>query len=65
MNAAIENALHSIAKTVITEFKSPTNTLSYREILDKHAEKIAPMLPTKPPAWLRLNYVCHQVYAGK
>lgn len=65
MDTATENALASIAKTVITEFKSPSNTLSYRELLDKHSQKIAPALPDKPPAWLQLNYVCHRVYAEK
>ncbi len=65
MDAQIDNALHSLAKAVITEYKSPNNTLTYRELLDKHAKKIAAALPAKPPAWLQLNYVCHQVYAEK
>jgi len=61
MDTAIENALASIAKTVITEYQSHSNVFTYRELLDKHAKKIAPMLPDKPPAWLQLNYVCHCV----
>lgn len=65
MEIPVESALYQAARTVISEYKSPTNTLAYRQILDKHAKKVAPMLPTKPPAWLQLNYVCHKVYAEK
>lgn len=65
MDILTNNVIRSTAKDAIKEYRQPGNNLTYRQILDKHALKIAPMLPTKPPAWLQLNYVCHEVYAEK
>lgn len=62
---SVANLLRSTARELLNEFESPTNKLTYRQLLDKHALKVAHMLPRKPPAWLQLNYVCHEVYAEK
>ncbi|MBP0998422.1 hypothetical protein J8629_15325 [Serratia fonticola] len=65
MDILTNNVIRSTAKEAIKEYRQPSNTLTYRQILDKHALKVAHMLPRKPPAWLQLNYVCHEVYAEK
>ncbi|OCJ30622.1 hypothetical protein [Serratia sp. 14-2641] len=61
MDILTNNVIRSTAKDAIKEYRQTGNTLTYRQILDKHALKIAHMLPRKPPAWLQLNYVCHEV----
>ncbi|HEJ7884146.1 TPA: hypothetical protein SMI12_001069 [Serratia liquefaciens] len=68
MDTARSNTLRSTAKEALKEFYSPTNNLPYREILDKHARKIAYLWPQGAkciPAWLRLNVECHRVKEGK
>ena len=65
MDILTNNVIRSTAKDAIKEYRQTGNTLTYRQVLDKHALKIAHMLPRKPPAWLQLNYVCHEVYAEK
>ncbi|WP_447886753.1 hypothetical protein [Serratia fonticola] len=65
MDILTNNVIRSIAKEAIKEYRQPGNALTYRQILDKHALKVAHMLPRKPPAWLQLNYACHEVYAEK
>jgi hypothetical protein len=65
MDILTNNVICSIAKDAIKEYRQPSNILTYRQILDKHALKVAHMLPKMPPAWLQLNYVCHEVYAEK
>jgi hypothetical protein len=65
MDILTNNVIRSIAKDAINEYRQPNNPLTYRQILDKHALKVAHMLPNKPPAWLQLNYVCHEVYAER
>jgi len=60
-----DDLLRNTAREALTEYRSPTNKLSYREILDKHAAKIAPFWPAKPPAWMRLSCACMRIDAGK
>ena len=65
MQQETENALRAAAKEAIKEYRQPDNTLTYRQILDKHAADIAHILPRKYPAWMWVNYACHEVYAEK
>lgn len=65
MRTEIENVLLSIGKDVIAEYSSKTNTLTYRELLDKHAARIAILLPPKPEPWLWLNVYTQRVAAKK
>ncbi|HCK02877.1 MAG TPA: hypothetical protein DHV72_23035 [Serratia grimesii] len=60
-----KNLLRSTARELLNEFESPTNKLTFRQLLDKHAVKIAPYWPKRPPAWLRLNCEVHRVREGK
>ncbi|OON35560.1 hypothetical protein BTJ39_22510 [Izhakiella australiensis] len=62
-----ENAINSVARAVISELTSKSNQLTYRQILDKHATKIAPLIPAKHRgrAWLWLNCVCQNLASGK
>lgn len=65
MDILTNNVIRSAAKDAIKEYSNPSNTLTYRQILDKHADKISHMLPKKFPAWMWVNYACHAVYAEK
>ncbi len=65
MDTARDNLLRNAAIAALTEYRSPTNNLTYREILDKHAVNIAPYWPAKPPAWMRLSCACMRIDAGK
>ncbi|RYM48755.1 hypothetical protein BSQ97_20945 [Serratia proteamaculans] len=60
-----KNLLRSTARELLKDFDSPTNKLTFRQLLDKHAVKIAPYWPKHPPAWLRLNCEVHRVREGK
>ncbi len=61
MSPEIENAIRSVGKEVIAEYTSKSNTLTYRQLLDKHAARIAPLLPTKSEPWLWLNIYTQRV----
>ncbi|WP_260513616.1 hypothetical protein [Serratia fonticola] len=56
MDILTNNVIRSTAKDAIKEYSNPSNTLTYRQILDKHAQKVAHMLPKKFPAWMWVNY---------
>jgi hypothetical protein len=60
-----DNLLRSTAIEALAEYRSPTNNLTYRQILDKHAAKIAAYWPDKPPAWMRLSCACMRIDADK
>ncbi len=66
MTPEADNAIKSTARTALKEYANPNNTLTYRQILDKHSPKIAALIPAKHRgrAWLWLNCVCHQVARG-
>jgi len=63
MTPEAENAINSIARTALAEFTSKSNTLTYRQTLDKHAAKIAHLVPTKYrwEPWMWLNYICQRL----
>ncbi len=66
MQTEHENAINNTARVAIKEFTNPTNKLTYRQILDKHSTKIAPLIPAKhrEVAWLWLNCVCQRLARG-
>ena len=61
MTPDIENALRSTAKKVIKEIRSPGNTLTYRQLLDKHIDPIKQILPNSPAPYLWLSCYCIKV----
>ncbi|MGP2977709.1 hypothetical protein ACTVLL_11240 [Serratia nevei] len=65
MDKARDENLRTTAQEALNEYRSPTNHLTYREVLDKHAAKIAPYWPAKPPAWMRLSCACMRIDAVK
>lgn len=60
-----KNLLRSTARELLNEFDSPTNNSTLRQLLDKHAVKVAPYWPKTPPIWLRLCCEVHRVREGK
>lgn len=60
-----ENAIRSVAKEVIAEFRSKSNQHSYRELLDKHCVKISALCPPRFPAWQWLNAFVYRVSENK
>lgn len=66
MSPEIQNAINSTARAALNEYFSKTNTLTYRQILNKHATKIAPLIPAKHRgrAWMLLNVVCQRIGKG-
>ncbi|ASL90928.1 hypothetical protein BVG97_16305 [Serratia marcescens] len=60
-----KNLLRSTARELLRDFDSPSNNLTLRQLLDKHAVKIAPYWPKSPPVWLRLCCEVHRVREGK
>lgn len=67
MNAENENAINGVARAVLNEFTSKSNSLTYRQILDKHAVKISPLIPVRHRslAWMWLNCVCQRLVKRK
>ncbi|KAB1578713.1 hypothetical protein [Serratia marcescens] len=65
MDKARDENLLTTAQEALNEYRSLTNNLTYREILDKHAAKIAPDWPAKPPAWMRLSSACMRIDSTK
>ncbi len=65
MRVELENVLLSIGKDVIAEYSSKTNSLTYRELLDKHSPRIALLLPPEFPAWMWLNVYTQRVAEQK
>ncbi|EOS94696.1 hypothetical protein SY86_18530 [Erwinia tracheiphila] len=63
MTPEADNAIKSTARTALAEYTNPNNTLTYRQALDKHAAKIAHLVPDKyrREPWLWLNYVCQRL----
>ncbi|MEM6050474.1 hypothetical protein AAH450_07805 [Erwinia sp. P7711] len=66
MTPEAENAINSIARAALKEFTNQSNTLTYRQILDKHAKHIETLIPAKHRglAWLWLNVVCQRLGRG-
>jgi len=60
------NAINSIARAALNEYNSNNNKLTYRQILDKHSNKIEMLIPAKHRgrAWLWLNCVCQSLAKG-
>lgn len=67
MSPEIQNAINSTARAALNEYFSKSNTLTYRQILDKHSTKIATLIPAKHSgrAWLWLNCVCQSMGGRK
>ncbi|UIA85232.1 hypothetical protein LU604_10625 [Erwinia tracheiphila] len=63
MTPEADNAIKSTARTALAEYTNPTNTLTYRQILDKHARRIEALIPAhhRGRAWLWLNCVCQRL----
>ncbi len=63
MTPEADNAIRNTAKAALSEYTNKSNTLSYREILDKHAKRIELLIPAKHRgrAWLWLNCVCQRL----
>lgn len=66
MTPEAQNAINSTARAALKEFKHQSNTLTYRQILDKHAKRIETLIPAKHRgrAWLWLNCVCQRLGRG-
>jgi len=60
-----ENAVRAIAKKLINELRSKSNTNTFRELLDKYASQAKPFCPPKHEAWLWLCVIVHRVVEGK
>lgn len=60
-----ENAIRSVAKEVIAEYRSKSNKQSYRQLLDKHCTKISAICPSRFPAWQWLNVFVYRVSENK
>lgn len=60
-----ENAIRSVAKEVIAEYRSKSNQQSYRQLLDKHSPKISAICPSRFPAWQWLNVFVYRVSENK
>lgn len=67
MDPEAEIEINSTARAVLTEFKSKSNTLTYRQLLDKHARRIETLIPAKHRcrAWMWLNCVCQRIGGHK
>lgn len=67
MTPEASNATTCTARAAITEYFSKTNTLTYRDILDKHAKKIELLILIKHRcwAWMWLNVVCQRLVIEK
>jgi len=65
MSPESENAARSIAKNLLTEFRSKNNKSTFRELLDKYSTQAAPLCPPGHEVWLWLNVIVHRVFAGK
>lgn len=61
MTPEASNAINSAAKKVLIEYRSKGNSLSYREVLDKHAKSICMLIPRKHQPWMWLNAVCQRM----
>lgn len=60
-----DNAARNIAKKLIAELKTPSNTKTFRQLLDKYASQAKPLCPPKHEVWLWLCVVVHRVVEGK
>ena len=61
MSPDVENVLRSTAKKVLTERLSPGNTLTYRQLLDKHVEPIQHLITKRTAPYLTLSCFCIRV----
>jgi hypothetical protein len=62
-----EIASRAIAKKILTERRSKTNNLTYRQILDKHSPDAYPFVPAKyrKQVWMWLACWVRRVADGK
>ncbi|TBM02167.1 hypothetical protein EYY87_19730 [Hafnia paralvei] len=60
MTAEQDNAIRNVARTLLTELRSKKNNLTYRQLLDKHSVKIAPLCGRFKP-WMVLSCYCMKV----
>jgi hypothetical protein len=66
MSPESQNAINRTARAAVKEYTNKSNTLTYRQILDKHAKRIETLIPAqhRGRAWLWLNCVCQRLGRG-